>query len=85
MNFPVHYGMCPCAKTSTRYKIRQLMAELKKINPNTVQNTTKFFFNMKNKLSSKAKRELKKCENCGEPATTNTCRSCQIITEIKTV
>lgn len=84
MKFPVHYGRCPCSTTSMRHSIREFLKDCKKINPQVVENIMAFFLNSKKTLTKNSnKKKLSKCINCGQPAITSVCRTCQILGHIK--
>lgn len=83
MNFPVQYSQCPCAVTSLRYSIREFLKDCEKINPFAVENIMNFFVKTRPEQTKKSRKQLNKCTNCGEPAVTKTCRSCQILKHLE--
>ncbi len=77
LNFPVHYGRCPCSVTSTRFQIRGFLAELEKMYPHCNENILRFF--LAHKKPGVKRITLFACAECGEPCSGGSCRSCQLL------
>lgn len=84
--FPVNYEMCPCAEVVFRNFVRKLLNEQEKDNPKLKQNIVNSFLKIQPALKQKFKTQKHSyCSKCGEPSKSSTCRTCQIIAEIKKV
>ncbi|MDO8660712.1 MAG: TIGR00269 family protein [Candidatus Woesearchaeota archaeon] len=80
LNFPVHYGRCPCSVEGLRFAMRNFVAELEKINPDCKKNLLQYFLNNKPQTPVlPVQSQLNSCTHCGEPASSSVCRSCQIL------
>lgn len=79
--FKTSFGECPNAKTSFRWKIRDILLELEDNSPGTRFSITKNFEKIKKSL---AKTQVKKktsmlCKKCKEPASNEYCKYCRIV------
>ncbi|MBI4140371.1 TIGR00269 family protein [Candidatus Woesearchaeota archaeon] len=81
--FFVHYGRCPCSVTSLRSAVRDFLNECKQLNPNATQNIMNFFMKNKQHFCKKQHKEIQTCANCGQPTVSLTCRTCELLQQIK--
>ena len=87
LKFPVHYGRCPCSVTSLRSTIRDILNTCTQINPAAVNNIMHFFFQQINTIKTNVNLHQNKtlilCTHCGEPSSTGTCRTCQLLRHLE--
>lgn len=86
MNFPVHYGKCPCSTEGFRNSIKDFLNELEQRIPDVKKNIVAKFLEHLPSLREKYKsNELPSlCEKCGEASLDKLCRVCSLLDEFKT-
>lgn len=79
--FPVKYGMCPCAVTSYRNSVKNMLNKLEKEHPNIKKNLVNNFLKVLPQVKKEVKNEgkLEYCKYCKEPSKKGICRTCEII------
>jgi len=87
LDFPVHYGRCPCSVDGLRHQIRQFLSALEELYPRAQENIMNFFLKQLPLLKERHKSErlIHQCSTCGEPSSTAVCRSCQILVLLQEV
>jgi len=84
MNFPVVYERCPCSTDAYRRFIGGLMNELEKKNPEIKLNIVNFFLKKMEGLKKEFERDtIGYCKSCHQPAKSEQCRTCQILSYLK--
>lgn len=84
MKFPVVYRRCPCVVDSYRNAVRNMLNDFEKKYPGIKYTIVKNFLEILSMLKKKYKNvEIKKCKSCGEPASKEICKTCQIIKRLK--
>ena len=83
--FEINFIECPYTHSSFRSEVQKALNEYEIKNPGTKINLINNFLIELPKLKTKFKTitEVSVCNNCGEPAANNTCRTCQLIEKIK--
>ena len=89
MKFPVHYGICPCSVDAYRREYKNMLNAFEQKHPNVKYNIIKFHETMTAPLKEIERKNAKNvvintCESCGEPASKNKCKACQIFDWLKT-
>ncbi len=81
MGFPVHYGKCPCSVEGFRNSVKDFLNNYELINHDAKKNIVLSFLDKQKHLQQKYKtdEQISICDNCGEPSSSELCRSCQII------
>jgi uncharacterized protein (TIGR00269 family) len=75
----VHLGVCPYAG-GIHGEIRDFLNRLEANHPNSKFMILRMFDRMKPLLARATPEfEIRKCENCGEPTSTNICKSCELL------
>lgn len=79
-NIDVHFAECPYSHMSARSKIKEFLNKMESSRRGTKTNILKSF----NKTLQLEKEPIKlyECEKCGEPSSTNICKTCEMIDEI---
>ncbi len=87
LNFPVHYGRCPCSVDGLRHAMRLFVAELEKTTTHCKQHVLDYFLkHVQNHASPvSTTQHIRACEQCGEPSSSSVCRSCQILSLLTTI
>jgi len=82
--FPVIYERCPCVVGAYRHKIRQMLDDIQKTNPEIKENIVQSFLKILPGLRKKvlAGKPIY-CKICGEPGRKDICRACSIMRYIK--
>ncbi len=79
---PVKYGRCPYASNAYRFHVRKFINAMEKLNKNVKHNTIGFVTEKAERLHNKFSFEIKHCKFCGEPTSTEICKTCQLISMI---
>jgi len=81
-NINVHLGVCPYAE-GIHSEVRDFINKLEENHPNSKFMILRMFDRMKpNLLKAVPEFEIKKCERCGEPTSTDVCKACGILEEL---
>lgn len=85
MNFPVHYGKCPCSVEGFRNSIKDFLNELEIEIPEVKKNILLKFLERLPSLREKFKTNKLPplCEKCGEASVEKLCRVCSLLDEFK--
>ena len=85
MNFPVHYGKCPCSTEGFRNSIKDFLNELEDriidVKKNIVMTFLEKLPGLREKYKSNDLPSL--CEKCGEASLDKLCRVCSLLDEFK--
>lgn len=79
-NIDVHFAECPYSHMSARSKIKEFLNKMESNRKGTKANILKSFD--KTLQLEKEPIKLYECEKCGEPSSTNICKTCEMIDEI---
>jgi len=80
MKFPVIYERCPCVMGAYRHKIRGMLDEIEKKNPEIKSNIVQSFLKILPKLRKQSQTgKPLYCKICGEPGRNEICRACSIM------
>jgi tRNA-5-methyluridine54 2-sulfurtransferase len=82
--FPVHYGICPCATDAYRREYVNMLNVFEEKHPNVKNNIVRFHETLI--ASQKADQEpgkINECITCQEPASQEKCKACQILEKVK--
>jgi tRNA-5-methyluridine54 2-sulfurtransferase len=86
MQFPVHYGKCPCSVTSFRYSIRQVFKNLEDQTKKNIINNSILINNRLKKLINKQDNtkqiNTNLCIDCSEPCRNQLCQPCTILNKV---
>jgi uncharacterized protein (TIGR00269 family) len=83
MGFNLHYGRCPCSHDSFRAAMRKFLAAGERAWPGMARNILERFLAVRPALQRAAPRQVARpCTACGEPSSTGTCRTCQLLAGI---
>ena len=75
----MHLGVCPYAG-GIHGEIRDFLNRLEANHPNSKFMILRMFDRMKPQLAKATPEfEIRRCENCGEPTSTNICKSCELL------
>jgi uncharacterized protein (TIGR00269 family) len=78
----VHIGVCPYAR-GIHSEIRDFLNKLEENHPNSKFMVLRMFDRMKpSLLKAVPDFEIGKCERCGEPTSTNTCKKCELLNQL---
>lgn len=80
-NLPIQSKECPYAFTSLRYNVRSAINLLEQKTPNVKYNLVKdmnIISDLLQESDSLQKKRVYECMSCGEPASTTTCKACEI-------
>ena len=82
--FPVKYEKCPCSTDSYRYFLRSIINNYESQNPNAKKNTIHIFLKILPYLKEKFKssKHPNMCKRCGEPTSSDLCRTCSILSNV---
>lgn len=85
MNFPVHYGKCPCSVEGFRNSIKDFLNDIEADISEVKKNIVMKFLEVLPKLREKYKthEKINLCEKCGEASADNLCRVCKLLDEFK--
>ncbi|MFH1211944.1 MAG: TIGR00269 family protein [Candidatus Woesearchaeota archaeon] len=83
MKFPVNYGICPCSASAYRREYLNLLDEFEKKHPCVKYNLVRFHETMKASLKKEKSQKVGLCSICGEPASNDVCKACNIFRELK--
>ncbi len=83
MKFPVLYKRCPCIVEAYRNRVRVMLNNFEQENPGTKNGIINSFLDVLEFLKSKQKGKVKYCTNCGEPTTAKICKTCEILSKLK--
>lgn len=82
--FKVKYTRCPCSTKAFRREFRDMLEPYVKKHPDALYNIINFYQNTILPLKKDIKNvEINSCEICGEPASQNVCKNCEIIQKFK--
>jgi uncharacterized protein (TIGR00269 family) len=77
MEFPVHYGRCPCSADASRNMVREF---LEKADPSVAKRVVGQLLVRLPALRERFKGgPIGSCERCGEPSSGVSCRTCQLL------
>mgnify|MGYP001594468566 CR=1 FL=1 len=77
MDFPVHYGRCPCSADASRNLMRKF---LEAADPVIARRVVDGLLAGLPALRARFKGgPIGSCERCGEPSSTSSCRTCQLL------
>ncbi|MBU0979587.1 MAG: TIGR00269 family protein [Nanoarchaeota archaeon] len=79
MKFPVNYGICPCSTGAYRRDYINMLDGFEKKNPHVKYNIIKFHEQMAANMIKKKGIEVGQCKKCGEPASRDVCKVCEIL------
>jgi uncharacterized protein (TIGR00269 family) len=83
MGFRLHYGRCPCSHDSFRASIRKFFAAAEAKWPGMARRLLERFLAIQPALQKAVPRQgTVPCTACGEPSSTGTCRTCQLLASI---
>lgn len=84
MRFPVKFGKCPCSVEGFRNAIKDFLREQEQKKQGTTRNVVNAFLKLLPRLQKKysSPAPLKHCVECGEPASSNTCKACNILNKL---
>ena len=82
MDFPVHYGECPCRVDSYRKQVGIMLDDFEKHHKGTKNGIINSFLDMLPGLKTEQKGEVKVCAQCGEPASNDICNTCNLLSKI---
>ena len=78
--FPVNFGECPCSTEGHRSHIKGWLNTMEKENLEIKQNIIEYFLEHQEKIREQTEEtETTLCTKCGEPSSSGTCKSCQIL------
>ncbi|MFZ2456088.1 MAG: TIGR00269 family protein [Candidatus Altiarchaeia archaeon] len=81
--FPVVYDPCPCSLDSFRSEIKALLNGMEKEHPGTKRGIVESSLKIRPFLANEQKEwKIKRCQNCGEPSSGDTCRVCAILAQV---
>jgi len=77
-------AVCPYRESSMRQEIREIIEKLEKEHPGIKYKIVRVVEKLRSKLKEDTVLEIQECTNCGEPASSNLCKVCTELTELKT-
>ncbi len=83
LQFPVHYGRCPCSKDSMRSHVRALIEAYEAEHPDASKNVLETFVALQRAWNPPSKKDVKQCRKCGEPSSGALCRACSIVAKLE--
>lgn len=83
MRFPVKFGKCPCSVEGFRNAIKDFLTAQQIIQPDAKRNIVQALLAMLPRLQEKyAAQSVGHCAQCGEPASSGTCKPCSILNKL---
>jgi uncharacterized protein (TIGR00269 family) len=83
LKFPVNYDICPCSTNAYRREFINLLNGFEERHPSVKYNVVKFQEFLSANLPTQENVVINSCTQCGEPASQEICKTCQIINELK--
>ncbi|MBT4174112.1 TIGR00269 family protein [archaeon] len=83
LKFPVNYEICPCSVNAYRREFINILNLFEEKHPDVKYNLLKFHEFIAEKVKPKKAVKIELCKTCGEPASNDTCKTCQILDELK--
>lgn len=81
--FPIKYKECKYAETAFRNEVSNLLNKFELEHPGTKHAIVNSFLQILPSLKERYGNKIKTCDNCREPTSSNTCKVCQLMKEIK--
>jgi len=83
--FPVNYEICPCSVGAYRRQYKNILDEFEKKHPPIKYNIIRFHERIMNLVDTDklTKEKINVCKRCGEPTSTEKCKVCTILSEMK--
>jgi len=84
MRFPVNYKPCPCREGAYRREYAEMLDDFEKRHPSVKYNIIQFFLRTVYKIKKIDKSvKVNACAYCGEPASKDVCKRCEILIALK--
>lgn len=83
LKFPVNYDICPCSTNAYRREFINMLNEFEERHPSVKYNIVKFQDYLAKNLPQQEEIVVDTCIQCGEPASQEICKTCQIVNQLK--
>jgi uncharacterized protein (TIGR00269 family) len=87
MKFQIRFTECPYSHASFRGDVRDSLNKIEEKHPGSKHALVNSFLeilpSIKKDYAEETKKTFTYCKTCGEPASSNTCNSCQLIERLK--
>jgi uncharacterized protein (TIGR00269 family) len=83
MGFPVKYEKCPCREEAYRKEVADLLNEFEKRHKQTKYSIVRSLLEILPALKIKYKGKVNYCGKCGEPASKDTCNTCNLFRNLQ--
>lgn len=80
-DLPFYQGGCPYSSDSPTDELKEWLHDLDSKKPKILRNFAKSFMRIEEEMD-RDQRELRRCENCGYPTSTEICRFCRVVRNI---
>ncbi len=80
-DIPFYKEKCPLSKGSPTNQLKEWLHKLDEERPKILRNFAKSFMRIEERMKID-QSELKKCDNCGYPTATKTCRFCRVVRKV---
>jgi tRNA-5-methyluridine54 2-sulfurtransferase len=83
MGFPVNYEICPCSVNAYRRQYINILNDFEKKHPSVKYNILRFHEKIAANLKEQANGKIEFCKSCGEPASKDLCKTCEIFKDLE--